>query len=100
MRVVRDASMFIPQGLLGRARTSLEPVTDVIDCDQPLIFLLSHSSRARVNASGEAARNEGGSRSEKRISSSFFPINLECTILLFRSPRVALWNEGRPLAVY
>ena len=44
------------------------PVADVIDCEQSLIFLLSHSWRARVKTSGEAAKNEGGSPSEKKIN--------------------------------
>ena len=55
------------------------------DCGKHLIFLLSESrSRARVRASGKAAKNEGRSPS---------------IILLFHSPRVALKKERRPLAI-
>ena len=53
-----------------------------IDCEQSLTFRLNHSrSRARV-------------RGERRSPPFFHKI---CIGLLFRSPRVALRKEGRPL---
>ena len=54
-----------------------------MNCEQPLIFLFNHSTRAEARA--------------KFLL--LYSINLECLILLFHSPRVALRKEGRPLAV-
>ena len=58
-----------------------------------------------LSDSGEAPRNEGGSTREEK-SKVFSPpqsllfLPLIYVILLFRSPHVAMREEGRPLAVY
>ena len=71
-------------------------------------YFLSHS-RSRAGVSGEVARNEDGSpcQEEKGLSrpklcSNFFSFfkSMICIMSLFRSTRVDLGKEGRPLRVY
>ena len=71
-------------------------------------YFLSHS-RSREGVSGEVARKEDGSpcQEEKGLSrpklcSNFFSFfkNMICIMSLFRSTRVDLGKEGRPLRVY